>query len=269
MPHLRANNVELYYQRHPQPGKPRLLLSHSLFFDHSMFAPLIAELGEAFDIVVYDHRGQGASERAAPLDMDTLADDAAALIDALDLAPCFVAGNSMGGFVALRLAARYPERLAGCAIMGSSADLEHQLPVFVPLVEDLGRNGAAPHIDTLMHIMFGDSSLNDPACASLTAHWRERMQALGPDIGAAAEGVIRRPSMLAELPGLRVPLLVLAGEQDHAYSVELSQQIAEVSGRGTVHVVPHAGHSLALEAPSVVAGYLRHFIARANPTDSQ
>ncbi|KKN90606.1 hypothetical protein LCGC14_0227480 [marine sediment metagenome] len=144
MPHLRANNVELYYQRHPQPGKPRLLLSHSLFFDHSMFAPLIAELGEAFDIVVYDHRGQGASERAAPLDMDTLADDAAALIDALDLAPCFVAGNSMGGFVALRLAARYPERLAGCAIMGSSADLEHQLPVFAPLVEDLGSQWRSP-----------------------------------------------------------------------------------------------------------------------------
>lgn len=62
---------------------------------------------------------------AAPLeqlDMDTPAADAAALIEALELAPCRVIGDSMGGFVALRLAARRPELLQSAVAMGSSGE---------------------------------------------------------------------------------------------------------------------------------------------------
>lgn len=261
MPRITVNNTQLYYQRHANSGKPVLMLSHSLFFDHSMFAPLAAELADAFDVISYDHRGQGKSDRAGPVDMDTLAADAAALITALDVAPCYFAGNSMGGFVALRLAARHPELLAGCIVMGSSADLEHQLAAFEPLVESLADQGPQAHIDTLLHIMFGDRSLSDVGSSGLIAHWREYMLALDKDIGAAARAVIHRGSMLPELRALQVPLLVLAGEQDHAYSVADSEQIVTASGRGELHVVTAAGHSVALEQPQQVARYIRQFAA--------
>lgn len=261
MPVIEVNHTQLHYQRHSSTGKPVLMLSHSLFFDHSMFAPLAAELADAFDVISYDHRGQGRSDRAGPVDMDTLADDAAALITALEVAPCYFAGNSMGGFVALRLAARHPELLAGCIVMGSSADLEHQLAAFEPLVESVCAQGPQAHIDTLMHIMFGDHSLNDAGCSRLIAHWREYMLSLDKDIGTAARAVIHRDSVLPELHSLQVPLLVLAGEQDHAYSIVDSEQIVTASGGGELHVVIGAGHSVALEQPQQVAQYIRQFAA--------
>ena len=262
MAYLMVNDVRLHFERYPQPGKPVLVLSHSLFFDWRMFEPLIEQLHQDFEILVYDHRGQGLSSCAGNLDMDTLTEDALALIDALELAPCYVAGNSMGGFVALRLAARYPQRLAGCIVMGSSADLERQLAEFEPLVEQLARDGAADQIDTLMFIMFGDDTLRSPSQAALCARWRARMRELGPGIGEAARGVIHRRSVLPELAGLRVPLLVLAGEQDHAYSVAQSQQIIEYSGQGDCQVVAGAGHSVALEQPGQVAEAIRRFVGK-------
>ena len=146
MAYLMVNDVRLHFERYPQPGKPVLVLSHSLFFDWRMFEPLIEQLHQDFEILVYDHRGQGLSSCAGNLDMDTLTEDALALIDALELAPCYFAGNSMGGFVALRLAARYPQRLAGCIVMGSSADLERQLAEFEPLVEQLARDVGDDHV---------------------------------------------------------------------------------------------------------------------------
>lgn len=263
MAYLTVNDVRLHFERFPQPGKPVLVLSHSLFFDWRMFEPLIELLHPYFEIIAYDHRGQGLSSRAGLLDMDTLADDAAALIDVLELGPCYFAGNSMGGFVALRLAARYPERLAGCIVMGSSADLEHQLAEFEPLVRQLATEGAADQVDTLMYIMFGDQTLRSPEHASLCAHWRDHMRKLGPEIGAAAMGVIHRRSVLDELKSLRVPLLVLAGEQDHAYSTALSEQIVACSGHGECQVIAAAGHSLALEQPAQVAQAIRGFAISA------
>lgn len=259
MPEIQVNDTTIHYQRSGRQGGPRLLLSHSLFFDLSMFEPLIDRLKDHFDILAYDHRGQGRSGRAGKLDMDNLTRDAAGLIDVLKFGPCLVAGNSMGGFVALRLAARYPQLVSGCIVMGSSADLEHKLAEFEPLVEDLGRNGPAPHIDTLMYIMFGERIFADPASEALLTHWRTRMLALDTSIGEAARGVIHRQSVLPEIALLEVPLLVLAGEQDHAYSVALSQQIVEVSGHGDMYVIPGAGHSVALEAPDAVAQRIGDF----------
>ncbi len=263
MAYLTVNNVRLHFERFPQPGKPVLVLSHSLFFDWRMFEPLIELLHPYFEIIAYDHRGQGLSSRSGPLDMDSLTEDLAALIDLLDLAPCYVAGNSMGGFVALRLAARYPERLAGCIVMGSSADREHQLAEFERLVNQLAAEGAADQVDTLMYIMFGDQTLRSPEHAALCARWRTHMRKLGPDIGVAAREVIHRASVLDELAGLRVPLLVLAGAEDHAYSTALSEQIVERSGRGQCRVISAAGHSLALEQPAQVADAIRQFAADA------
>jgi 3-oxoadipate enol-lactonase len=84
--------------------------------------------------------------------MDTLAEDAAALIEALDLAPCHFVGNSMGGFIALRLA----------AAMGSSAEEEYKKEDFGPLVSHLQEHGTTEVIDLLMYIMFGDTTMQDP-----------------------------------------------------------------------------------------------------------
>lgn len=265
MEHVEVNGTRLaYVDAGPRDGEV-VLLSHSLFFDHSMFEPLSALLNEAgYRTVAYDHRGQGESAAASAreeLSMDNLTTDAAALIEALGIGPVHAVGNSMGGFITLRLAARHPELVRTVAALGASSEEEHKLEEFAPLVEILGQGGGAPVIDVLLHIMFGDASL--AAGGPVVEHWREKMTALGPSIGDAAHQVIHRTRIVEELDGCRVPVLAIAGEQDHAYPQPISgENIARAAG-GRDETVADAGHSLALEKPQEAADLLLPFFKSA------
>lgn len=246
MPTIDVNGTTLAYKDTGGPG-PAIVFSHSLFFDRTMFAAQVERFGRAFRAVTYDHRGQGKSRRSSALDMDTLAADAAALIEALDLGPCHFVGNSMGGFVALRLAARRPELLRSAAVLSTSADAEGQVEAFEALLAYARAEGIGKTVDALVHIMFGDTTLADRP--ELRDHWR-------------AEGVVHRKGVLNELVDVTVPLLVLSGAEDHAYSPELSQRIADTAANATHVRVNGAGHSLAVEQPTVVNDHLaEHFQA--------
>ncbi|MGP4050283.1 alpha/beta fold hydrolase [Streptomyces sp. 2A115] len=249
-----------YVDEGPREGTP-IVFSHSLFFDHSMFDDHLARFThEGFRVIAYDHRNQGGSAPAArgELDMDTLTEDAAALIEHLGLGKCHFVGNSLGGFIALRLAARRPDLLLSVTTLGASAEEEHQLAQFAPLADHLTDHGAEQVVDTLMHIMFGDTSL--ATRSELCASWREFMARLGPTIGDSAYGVIHRSRIVEELAGCQVPVLAIAGSEDHAYPQPISGvNIAAATG-GTEVTVEGAGHSVAVEQTSVVAEHLaRHF----------
>lgn len=203
MPNIEVNGVELYYEESGPRDTPVIVFSHSLFFDRRMFRHQIERFSEDYRVVVYDHRGQGGRQDAPleSLDMDTLAEDAAALIEALDLAPCHFVGNSMGGFIAFRLAARRSDLLRSAVAMGSSAEEEYKKEDFGPLVSHMQEHGTTEVIDSLMYIMFGDSTMQDPEKERLREEWRDYMLGLPSPIGDAAHGVVYRQGVLAELPG--------------------------------------------------------------------
>lgn len=265
MPLIQLNGVEIAYQDAGPRDAQAIVLAHSLFFDHRMFEHQVAHFSDRYRLIAYDQRGHGASPH--PQDgeygMDALAEDAAALIENLGLGPVHMVGNSMGGFVALRLGARHPELVRSVAAVCSSADKEHRVDEFRPLVGALKEHGAAPVIDALMYTMFGDTTLAAASQASLRETWRGRMAALSRTIGAAAEAVVERQGVTNELQLIKVPVLAIAGAEDHAYSVDLSVQIARLSVHGQCLVVDGAGHSASLEAAGAVNGALAAHFARA------
>lgn len=273
MPTVAVNGTTLSYEDHgPRDADAApLLLSHSLFFDRSMFVHQVERFAGERRVVTYDHRGQGASA-PAPLDelgMDTLADDAAGLIDALEIDRPHVLGNSMGGFVALRLAARVPQLVRSAIAVSSSAAEEGKKAEFGPLVEAMQAGGQAELIDTLMWIMFGDTSLAGGEREALRDHWRARMLELPASIGDAAHAVVHRTGILDELAHAGVPVLAVGGEEDHAYEPPLSHQIAEVAPDGEVEVLDRCGHSASLERPDAVNAILERWFARVEaPTRS-
>jgi 3-oxoadipate enol-lactonase len=253
MPHINVNATNLWVDDEGA-GTP-VLFSHSLFFDSGMFVHQATAFAATHRVIRYDHRGQGRSAPAATLDMDTLTHDAAALIEAMGAFPCHFVGNSLGGFVALRLAARRPDLLLSVTILGSSGEAEHRAAEFAPLVQALRVQGAAPHIATLMHIMFGDTFLADPARAAEREHWQGKIAALPDRIADAAHAVVFRSGVLDELAGCRVPLLAIAGAEDHAYGPKEAENAARAAG-GRAVTVAHAGHSVALEQPHEVNALL-------------
>jgi len=266
MPVVNVNGTTLYYEDHGPKEAPAIVFSHSLFFTTKMFQHQVEEFSKSYRVICYDHRGQGQSARdvSENLDMDTLTEDAASLIEALDLKRCHFVGNSMGGFIALRLAARRPDLLLSCAVLGSSGEEEFKKADFQPVVEHLQQHGGKPLIDTLLYIMFGDQSLESTAFAEERNYWKDYMENLDNSIGDCAYQVVHRNSVLPELTGVDVPVLAIAGSEDHAYTVPLSENIARVVNHGVCHTIEGAGHSVALEKPEEANTLLaEHFLLAA------
>src|SRR3954452_757348 len=117
MPRLRVNNAELHYTD-TGGGPETIVFAHGVLWDGRMFDAQVAALRDRYRCITFDFRGQGQSEvTASGYDMDTLAEDAAALIQTLGVAPCHFVGLSMGGFIGMRLAVRRPELIQSLMLL--------------------------------------------------------------------------------------------------------------------------------------------------------
>ncbi|WP_280422226.1 alpha/beta fold hydrolase [Nocardia carnea] len=260
---VEINGVEIPYWTHPakqrNDDKPSVLLAHSLFFDHTMFDQLVALLNEAgYQAITFDQPGQAGSGDATPdqLALDVVAAITARLIGHLDIGPIHFVGNSQGGMVGARLAARRPELLRSLVALGASIETEYKVAEYAPLAEHLKQFGGKHRVNEILAIMFGEDSL--ARGGSLIDTWSRHISMLPPRIGLATEGVIYRGSVAEELElkrelgGLAVPVLAIAGEQDIAYPPKISgMNFAQATG-GRTAVIPGAGHSVALERPDEV-----------------
>src|SRR5258708_5014854 len=99
---------------------PAIVFSHGTMMDRSMFRPQLDALSRSFRVIAFDHRARTANWRG-PYSLDDLASDCLALLDALGIERCVLGGMSMGGFMALRLALRHPERLNAMILIDSMA----------------------------------------------------------------------------------------------------------------------------------------------------
>ena len=120
MPTAPVDGVELYYESHGE-GRP-LLLVPGLGADLRIFAWLTGDLSRRCRVVSFDPRGSGRSAKPdAPYSIETMADDAAGILGALDIERSAVMGYSMGGRIALALSLRHPGLVDRLVLAATSA----------------------------------------------------------------------------------------------------------------------------------------------------
>ncbi|MCB0567026.1 MAG: alpha/beta fold hydrolase [Phaeodactylibacter sp.] len=255
MPYLTANGVKLYYEDKGE-GAETIVFSHGLLWSSRMFAGQIQHLKDRYRVIAYDHRGQGRSEVApAGYDMDTLTEDAIALMDTFGIERCHFAGLSMGGFVALRLAVRHPERLQSLILMETTAQPEpvENVPRYRMLSTTVKWLGTWAVKKPVMKIMFSQAFLNDPARKAQRRHWEQELVANKRNITRAVQGVIDRKGVPPEaLAAIQCPTLIIVGEQDVATVPAKSEYLHEHIAGSRLVRIPNAGHSSSVEEPEAV-----------------
>ncbi len=271
MPKLSVNGATLHYQS-TGDGPETIVFAHGLLWSGEMFAAQVAALAPRFRCVTFDFRGQGQSEvTASGYDMDTLASDAAGVIESLGLGRVHFAGLSMGGFVAMRLAARRPDLLRSAIMLETSADAEPKENVGrYKLLGNVGRwFGYGLVAGQVMPIMFGKTFITDPARAAERDYWRARLiRNDRTGIQRALTGVIERAPIYPELAKVTVPALVIVGDEDVATVPEKAQRIASAIAGAELVVIPKAGHSSTIEAPDAVTAAISTFLDRVTATTS-
>ena len=264
MPQLTVGRTRLWVETAGE-GPETVLFAHGLLMHSGMFAAQMAALAGRYRVAAFDFRGQGRSEvTAAGYDMDTLTEDAAEVIAALDLAPCHFVGLSMGGFVGLRLALRRPELLRSLTLLGSSAEPEARENVGAYRTMALVARwlGTRPLVSRVRRILFGPTFLNDPARASERAYWDGHLGRLSRrGTYRAAMGVITRVGLAGELGRIRTPTLIAVGAEDVATVPAKSRAMHAAIPGSRLEIIPGAGHSTSIEQPGVMTGLLQEFLA--------
>ncbi len=192
-----------------------------------------------------------------------MADDVIELLDTLGLdVPVVVGGLSMGGYVALSLAERYPDRLSALMLMDTRAGADS--PEVAAKREELAQavlqaGGPGPVIEAMIPRLFSQWTIdNRPEQVAPMRRLMERNSARG--IVGALRAMASRPDRTSVLAGIRVPTLVLVGEEDQVTTPIEHQAMADAIPGARLEVVPRAGHLAPYENPPVSNGVILRFL---------
>jgi 3-oxoadipate enol-lactonase len=271
MPTIRANGVELFYKESGS-GPETIVFSHGFLMDHTMFEPQRAAFEKQYRVLAYDHRAQGQSEDVGSgYDMDTLAFDAAALITALNAAPCHFAGLSMGGFVGMRLAAHHPALIRTLTLMNTTATTEKlanriRYALLAQLVKLVG---PGPFTPIAVKELFGRTTRHSPAQRAMLDEWIRKLRARPKNVAPTLLEVMNRREFTAEeLALVRCPTLIIAGEDDTAQPPRNAQSMVEGIRGARFVAVAGAGHSSSLEQPEAIIAAMRDLFQSAGKSST-
>ena len=240
---------------------PALVCAHGTLMDRTMFSPQARALADDYRVVAYDSRARTDRWRG-PYDLDDLVEDCRTVLDALDIDTCVLAGMSMGGFVAARVALEYPDRLDGLVFVDSMAEAytEEERAEYGDLAEGVRGADRVPMevAELSADLMFSERAHEDQR--DLVETWTNRWHTYpGDAVAAEIESWRTEPGVLDELSAVDVPALAVHGEHDQSIPPERARRTVEALD-GRFETVPGAGHPSNLERPEVVNGVLREFL---------
>ncbi|MCO4771010.1 MAG: alpha/beta fold hydrolase [Deltaproteobacteria bacterium] len=267
MPSIERDGMKLHYTESGS-GDETVILSHSYLVDHRHFAAQSEALVAAgYRVVAYDHRDHGQSGRAsAPYTLEDIVSDGVAIIEQLGNGPVHWVGLSTGGFVGMRIAARFPDRIKRLVLMDTSASSEPGMARlrYEGLLLALRFVGVKPLVGQANVSMFSRGFRTDPARASDLALWSDRIAANDPKaLVRFGKAIFGRPDFLSQFSSIAAPTLIVVGEKDAATPVGAAKLMHKALPAARFEIVPGAGHLSTVENPEETSALLVEFLGSA------
>ncbi|GAA4703189.1 3-oxoadipate enol-lactonase [Pseudonocardia yuanmonensis] len=244
-----VNGVRLRYD--VQGDGPPLLLIAGLGLSSLAWAAAVPRLREGYTVVTFDNRGTGLSEvPPGPYPIDTLGDDAAALVEHLGLGPVSAVGWSLGGSVLQSMLVRHGDLLTKAVLLNAFPSYTGVQDAWLDSGLALRRAGVDP-VAIGIHGMpwaFTPRLLADHTAAQAQAELARKDPHPTTLEGFEAQAAgLRVYDSRADLPSATTPTLVLTGAEDVLTPVAQSVEIAELLPHGTLQVLPRGGHGMLVE----------------------
>ena len=267
---VHANGIDIHITEAGHREAPPLVLLHGgLVSTNPIWEPTpiaynrhLADLATQFRVIAPDERGSGRTTHSGgSISMSLLADDVAALIEALELRRPAVAGFSAGGLTATILGIRHPG-VAQAIVNDAGYDfLNPEASSFAMMRQMLGGSPEATEADPDAAAAFFASQ---PEMAPMFELMRADQDAGGGPgywrtyLASAFERTTRWPGYaFADLAGIDVPTLVLVGDRDHFCAVEEAVTTYRHLKDGQLAVVPDTGHTITPAKIELLQRFLR------------
>lgn len=235
MPYAPVADLQMYYTAHGSPTAPPVVLVHgSGSTGASEWKTVIPGLAKKFRVLAVDYRGHGKTlDPRSAYSFELLANDIAAFIRALKIAPAFVVGHSNGGNIVLVLTVTHPDVVKKSVVMAGNA--------FVS--PDLARYSKSKWSERIS-VSWGKelAGLHDPL--RYDGYWRELMD-------RTAKEISRAPNYSAsQLKKVKTPVLVIQGADDQVNApAHHAEFLAEHLPHSELWLAPETGHSVHEEHP--------------------
>jgi pimeloyl-ACP methyl ester carboxylesterase len=244
-------------------GTPLVLL-HAFPLDGRMWAPQVEALAGTYQVIVPDLRGFGAARDQAVEEagMDLLADDLVRLLDDRGLDRVVLGGLSLGGYVALAFLRRHADRVSGLVLLDTkaSADGDQARADRLKMAERVLAEGNDFVPEVMLPKLLGQTSREHrpEVVEKVTALIREQTPEA---IAGAQRGMAARAATTDVLATIKVPTLVVTGEEDVVTGPEIGRDLAAGIPGARFLLVEEAGHLVNLEQPEIVNEALLDFLA--------
>ncbi len=253
-----VNKGAKLYWREEGSGPPVLLIM-GLSFTHDMWYRVTPGLAGEYRAILFDNRGIGLSDvPRGPYSMRRMASDARAVLDAAGVESAHVIGASMGGMIAQELALRYPERvrslMLGCT---SSSGLLGKWPQFRYAPRGWKGRSREEREHSLRALLYADTTMPE----RIEEDVRIRCGCAWCYKGVLSQlaGILTW-SAYRRLPGIRVPTLVVHGDQDRLVPPENGRVVASRIPGARFQLIRDAGHVLITDQPEACVEAIRGFL---------
>jgi 3-oxoadipate enol-lactonase len=241
-------------------GRPIVLL-HGYPFNRSLWLEQIAALSDAYRLITPDLRGHGDSAVTDSITINDMAADVAGLLDTLEIERAVIGGLSMGGYVALAFQKQFPERVAALVLADTraQADTTEARAGREQQAQTALREGMPPIAEGMLSKLFAPET---PATnSSVVSFVREMMLNTNPKGAAAAlRAMALRDDHTERLGEIRIPALILIGDQDAITPPALSEEMHRLIAGSRLEIIEGAGHVSNLERPDEFNQALRTFL---------
>jgi 3-oxoadipate enol-lactonase len=240
-----------------------VVLLHGFFLDRTMWKPQLAPLTKLTRVINLEGPAHGLSDATGSASLETQADAVVDALDALKIERAIVCGLSWGGMLAMRIAIRHAERLAGLILCGTSAgETPMHLVAYLKVSTRLFERHRLPPWITRRFIA---PSMYGPAMRriepSLYQETHARIAAMNATSTAiVARTIIDRSNVLAQLRTYKDPALIVCGERDTVTPIRESEAMARALPQADFLRVPRTGHLVSYEAPETVNARLIPFV---------
>jgi pimeloyl-ACP methyl ester carboxylesterase len=244
-------------------GTPIILL-HGFPLSSEIWSTAVDRLLDDFRVLAPDLRGHGLSDKPeGSYSMDTLGDDVIQIADHAGADRFVLGGHSMGGYAALRVADRFPDRLLGLIFVDSraEADGDEGKAKRIGAINKIRAEGKHAFLNDFLPNLVGPTTKSrNPGVLNLI----RGIASYVPDhvLASCLKGLMERPDSRDLLLRIRVPALVIVGEEDTLTPPSAAEALADGIADSELLVLPGVGHTPSVEAPAAVAEAIHRFAGR-------
>lgn len=245
-------------------GCPVVLL-HPFPVHHEFWLPAAQALETRYRLIMPDLRGHG--ESGAGTGAATMAKHAADIVKVCDqegVGQAAFVGVSIGGYLLLEFWRQYKVRIGALALCNTRAQAEtaESRAARLRSAAEVLERGTEPFLETMLGKVFGKTTLDTrPDLVDAGRRMMRKMSAT--DISLVQQGMADRPDSVPTLKTIRVPTLIIAGEEDMASSIADAELMRQHISGAQLKVFSRAGHYAIFEQPESTGTVIRQFLDTA------